>query len=74
MTKQEFDIKVKKLFTEHKKFISQKNVREKQNNGIFTRYRYPVLTAKHTPVFWRYDLNYKTNPYPYGTDGNQRNI
>ena len=63
MKKQEFDIKVKKLFTGHKKFISQKNVPEKQNNGIFTRYRYPVLTAKHTPVFWRYDLNYKTNPY-----------
>ena len=63
MTKQKFDIKVKKLFTEHKKFISQKNVPEKQSNGIFTRYRYPVLTAKHTPVFWRYDLNYKTNPY-----------
>src|SRR6187402_2729596 len=32
-------------------------------NGIFDRWRYPVLTAAHTPLFWRYDLNEKTNPY-----------
>lgn len=22
-----------------------------------------MLTAEHTPIFWRYDLNYKTNPF-----------
>lgn len=32
-------------------------------NGIFERYRNPVLTAGHTPLFWKYDLNKKTNPY-----------
>lgn len=32
-------------------------------NGIFTRYKYPVVTAAHTPVFWRYDLDEKSNPY-----------
>lgn len=32
-------------------------------NGIFKRYKHPVLTAKHTPLFWRYDLNPQTNPY-----------
>jgi 4-O-beta-D-mannosyl-D-glucose phosphorylase len=32
-------------------------------NGIYDRYRYPVLTAQHTPLFWRYDLNKETNPY-----------
>jgi 4-O-beta-D-mannosyl-D-glucose phosphorylase len=32
-------------------------------NGIFERYRYPVLTAVHTPLAWRYDLNPVTNPY-----------
>jgi 4-O-beta-D-mannosyl-D-glucose phosphorylase len=63
MTKKEFDIRKKKLFTEHKDFISQKNKPEEQNNGVFTRYRNPVLTAEHTPVFWRYDLNYGTNPF-----------
>ncbi len=63
MTKQKFNIGVKKLFNDHKKLISQKNVKEKRNNGIFIRYRNPVLTAQHTPVFWRYDLHYETNPY-----------
>ncbi len=32
------------------------------SNGIFERYLHPVLTAAHTPVFWRYDLDPKTNP------------
>jgi len=63
MTKKEFDIRKKKLFTEHEDFVSQKNTPEEQNNGVFTRYRNPVLTAEHTPVFWRYDLNYEANPF-----------
>jgi 4-O-beta-D-mannosyl-D-glucose phosphorylase len=33
-----------------------------QGNGIVERYKYPVLTAAHTPLFWRYDLNPETNP------------
>lgn len=32
-------------------------------NGIFERYKYPVLTRDHTPVFWRYDMSPETNPY-----------
>ncbi|MBV7532919.1 glycosidase [Chitinophaga sp. sic0106] len=32
-------------------------------NGIFERYRFPVLTAAHTPLHWRYDLNPGRNPY-----------
>lgn len=32
-------------------------------NGIFERYRYPILTAAHTPLHWRYDLNPGRNPY-----------
>ncbi|MDZ4698839.1 MAG: glycosidase [Rhodothermales bacterium] len=31
-------------------------------NGIYTRYRFPALTAAHTPLLWRYDLNPATNP------------
>jgi 4-O-beta-D-mannosyl-D-glucose phosphorylase len=30
---------------------------------LFERYRYPVLTAAHTPLTWRYDLNPATNPF-----------
>ncbi len=39
------------------------NEKAENGNGIFDRYKYPVLTAQHTPVFWRYDLNTKTNPF-----------
>lgn len=33
------------------------------SNGLYSRYKYPVLTAAHTPLFWRYDLNEASNPY-----------
>lgn len=33
------------------------------NTGVFERYRYPILTADHAPLTWRYDLNPATNPH-----------
>ena len=62
MNKKTFDAKVKKLFADHKRFIARKNPKVKETNGVYYRYKYPVLTAEHTPVFWRYDLDYKSNP------------
>lgn len=32
-------------------------------NGIFERYRHPVLTRGHTPIEWRYDLSPERNPF-----------
>lgn len=32
-------------------------------NGIVDRYRNPVLTARHIPITWRYDLNPGSNPH-----------
>ncbi|WP_317206959.1 glycoside hydrolase family 130 protein [Pontibacter silvestris] len=43
--------------------ITRKNVKEALGNGIYDRYKYPVLTGQHAPLFWRYDLNQETNPY-----------
>jgi 4-O-beta-D-mannosyl-D-glucose phosphorylase len=31
-------------------------------SGVFDRYVNPVLTAQHAPLYWRYDLDGKTNP------------
>jgi 4-O-beta-D-mannosyl-D-glucose phosphorylase len=31
--------------------------------GLLQRYKDPVLTADHTPIAWRYDLNPATNPF-----------
>ena len=47
----------------HKELVERKNVKIEGGNGIFDRYKYPVLTAEHTPLFWRYDLDYRSNPY-----------
>ena len=63
MTEKEFDAGVKKLFDDHYELISRQNVKKDGGNGIYDRYRHPVLTRDHTPVFWRYDLNYRTNPH-----------
>ena len=51
------------LKKEHESLISRKNKIIFSENGIFERYKYPILTAAHTPLEWRYDLNPETNPY-----------
>ena len=51
------------LKKEHESLISRKNKIIFSENGIFERYKYPILTAAHTPLEWRYDLNSETNPY-----------
>ena len=51
------------LKKEHDSLISRKNKMIFSENGIFERYKYPILTAAHTPLEWRYDLNPETNPY-----------
>ena len=33
------------------------------STGIYTKYKYPILTAEHTPLEWRYDFNEQDNPY-----------
>ena len=32
-------------------------------NGIFTRWKNPVLTRDHIPLHWKYDLDVRSNPY-----------
>ncbi|MCT3845596.1 glycosidase [Elizabethkingia anophelis] len=51
------------LIEAYKRLIYKKNIKQNLGNGIYDRYQNPVLTAEHTPVFWKYDLNEKTNPY-----------
>ena len=42
--------------------LTRKNEKTNDYNGIYDRYKYPVLTAEHAPILWRYDLNPETNP------------
>jgi len=47
----------------HRGLIALRNRRMRDGNGIFDRWENPVLTAEHAPLFWRYDLDSKTNPF-----------
>ena len=52
------------LEKEHKAFLGQENNPVKQvGNGIYTRYKNPVVTAAHVPLNWRFDFNEKDNPF-----------
>jgi len=52
------------LENEHKTLIEQKNEpQEIAGNGIYERYKNPVVTASHVPLNWRFDFNEKTNPF-----------
>jgi len=46
----------------HQKLIAKKNKPVSLSNGVFERFKNPVLTAQHIPLHWRYDLDIKTNP------------
>ena len=45
------------------KLLARKNEKSDFYNGVFDRYKYPVLTREHIPLTWRYDLNPDTNPH-----------
>ncbi|MDE6743099.1 MAG: glycosidase [Lachnospiraceae bacterium] len=48
----------------YEKLIARKNEIDKTYyNGIYDRYQYPVLTDRHIPPMWKYDLNQETNPF-----------
>ena len=51
------------LKAEHEELLSRKNIKSESGNGIYDRYEYPVLTAAHAPLHWRYDFNPVTNPF-----------
>ena len=63
MTISAFQIKLKQLRAEHQKLITRRNRRQKHGNGIFDRHEFPVLTAEHTPLTWRYDFDHASNPH-----------
>ena len=51
------------LLKAHNELIEKPNAPLAQNNGVYTRYVNPVVTAAHAPLCWRYDFNPETNPH-----------
>jgi 4-O-beta-D-mannosyl-D-glucose phosphorylase len=55
--------RLEQLESDYQKLLNERNEPVQQSNGVYQRYKSPVLTAQHTPLFWRYDLDEKSNPY-----------
>ncbi len=57
-----FEERLEWLKAKHEALITRKN-EPIEGNGVYERYKYPILTGDHAPLTWRYDLNRETNPY-----------
>lgn len=55
--------KIQTLCAAHEALLSRPNEPIEGGNGIYTKYQYPILTAEHTPLEWRYDFNEQDNPF-----------
>lgn len=51
------------LLRDYEALLSKHNEPLSSENGIYRRYKYPIITAAHIPLTWRYDFDEQTNPY-----------
>lgn len=59
-----FDERRARLEREQEELITRPNeVDPRWDNGIFLRFRHPVVTRGHVPLTWRYDFDPVANPY-----------
>lgn len=58
-----YEERVKQLRQRHEALLVRKNEPLEGGNGIYKKYKYPILTAEHTPLEWRYDFSEQDNPY-----------
>ena len=58
-----FKSKLNALRQRHEALLTTPNHILENGNGIYERYANPILTAEHTPLEWRYDLDERTNPH-----------
>lgn len=58
-----YNERIKKLREQHEALLARKNEPREWGNGIYQKYSYPILTAEHTPLEWRYDFCEKDNPF-----------
>lgn len=57
-----FEQEYAKQLERYNELIERKNEKSDFYNGVVTRYKNPVLTRDHIPLFWKYDMNPQTNP------------
>lgn len=58
-----FENRMEKIKSDQQSLFEVKNTALFQEHGWYERYEYPVLTAKHIPLSWRFELNKERNPF-----------
>jgi 4-O-beta-D-mannosyl-D-glucose phosphorylase len=58
-----FEQRISQMIREQELLWQTANIKAEPNNGLYQRYKNPILTAKHVPFQWKYDLNPHTNPF-----------
>ena len=59
----DFEKALRRRIEPHNELVELRNRKLRDESGVFERWENPVLTAGHTPVFWRYDLDRRRNPW-----------
>ncbi|MDR1531509.1 MAG: glycosidase [Clostridiales bacterium] len=57
-----FEKALAEINAEYERLLARKNSPRREYNGIYTRWRHPVLTRAHVPPTWKYDMDPRTNP------------
>lgn len=58
-----FTERKERIQKDFEELITRKNEELFSTNGIYSKYKYPVVTREHVPLEWRYDFDEKSNPY-----------
>ena len=59
----DFETRKIHLTENYEELLARRNSPVKPGNGIFARWRHPVLTRHHAPLHWRYDFDRQRNPF-----------
>ena len=58
----DFQERVKMLRVRHEELLARRNEPVEWGNGIYEKYKYPIITADHVPLEWKYDFDERDNP------------
>jgi len=59
----DFEKALRRRTAQHAELMALENRRIRDASGVFERWENPVLSAAHTPLIWRYDLERRRNPF-----------
>ncbi len=59
----DFELRLNRLRAHHEELLERTNEPLPWGNGIYEKYKFPILTAEHTPLEWRYDFSPEDNPF-----------